>query len=110
MRCRVGRTPPPARVYPPHCRRGRATARQRRAPAPAAHLTRGCASHRLVQWRELGLDRGAARLEEGRQHQRAAKLARRLVDRKAWLIGRDLEQDAVRLAEIDRAKVIPVLL
>src|SRR5216684_1201062 len=42
----------------------------------------------------------------GRQLQRRAERVGRLVDREPWLIGRDLEEDAARLAEINRAEVL----
>jgi len=52
----------------------------------------------------------AARLQEGRQFERLAERRQRFVDGKARNIGRDLEQDMARLAEIDGAEVVAVLL
>src|SRR5712692_5379032 len=42
----------------------------------------------------------------GRQLQRRAERVGRLVDREPRLIGRDLEEDAARLAEINRTEVL----
>src|SRR5437763_3459718 len=47
----------------------------------------------------------APHLKPGRQAQRAAKLLGRLVDGEAGSVGRDLEQDAARLAIVDRLEV-----
>src|SRR5437763_8001859 len=43
-----------------------------------------------------------------RQHQMRAKLAWRFVSREAGWVGRDLEQDPARLAEVDRVEILPV--
>ena len=50
----------------------------------------------------ISLRRG---FEERRQHQLLAELVHRLVGREARAVGRDLEQDAVRLAEIEAAEI-----
>src|SRR5688572_14081662 len=47
-------------------------------------------------------------LEEGRDRQLLAQVLERLVDREAGRAGRDLEQHAARLAEVDRAEVVAV--
>src|ERR1700722_13945045 len=52
-----------------------------------------------------GLDRCAARLQERRQRQFFAERFHRLVGGEARSVGRDLEQDAVGLAEIQAAKI-----
>src|SRR6187551_3778572 len=51
------------------------------------------------------LDRRPSRLQERRQRQPLAQRLHRLVGRKAWAIRRDLEQDAVGLAEIEAAEI-----
>src|SRR6266851_3650060 len=50
-------------------------------------------------------DLRAARLEERRQSEFLAELLHRLVAGKAGTVGGDLEQDAVRLAEIEAAEI-----
>ena len=47
----------------------------------------------------------AARLQERRQRQRLAERVQRLVGGEAGAVGGDLEQDAVRLAEIEAAEI-----
>src|SRR4051812_39766959 len=54
---------------------------------------------------QSGLDLGAPRLEEWRQRQCFAERFHRFVGRKSRAVGGDLEQDAVRLAEIQAAKI-----
>src|SRR5687767_1753545 len=51
------------------------------------------------------LDRRALRLEERRQRQPLAELVHRLVGVEARAVGRQLEQDAVGLPEIETAKI-----
>src|SRR5882757_7776417 len=51
------------------------------------------------------LDLGAPRLEKRRQRESFAQRLHRLVGSKARAVGRDLEQDAVGLAEIEAAKI-----
>src|SRR6266568_9028811 len=53
-------------------------------------------------------DLGAARLQEWGQREFLAELFHRLVGGKAGAVGGDLEQDAVRLAEIKAAEIKPV--
>ncbi len=65
--------------------------------APASRLC----SRNSLQRLEPGLDLLAPVFEERRQHQFVAELVERLVHRKARALGCDLEQDAVRLAEIE---------
>src|ERR1700733_11559373 len=52
----------------------------------------------------------ATRLEKAWQLQIPTKGLDRLVDRKSWNIGRDLEQYPAGLAEVDRAEILAVLL
>ena len=49
-------------------------------------------------------------LEEARQLQRLAERGQRLVGSEARIVGRDLEQDATGLAEVDRAEIVAILL
>src|SRR5262245_43517467 len=65
-------------------------------------------SPELSQRRKRGLDLGAARLVPGRQLERGAERLLGLVDGEARAVGRDLEQDAARLAEIDRVEIVAV--
>src|SRR5204863_4414843 len=51
------------------------------------------------------LDLRAPRLEERRQRQLLPQRRHRFVGRKAGAVGRDLEQDAIGLAEIQAAKI-----
>ena len=55
-----------------------------------------------------GLDLGSARFQERRQRELLAERLHRLVGGKAGAVGGDLEQDAVRLAEIKTAEIEPV--
>ena len=50
----------------------------------------------------------ALSLQERRQHQALAELVERLVDRETGPVGGDLEQYAVRLAEIERLEPVAV--
>ena len=59
----------------------------------------------LLQRLQACLDLGALVLEEGRQRQAFAERLHRLVDGKARSVRGDLEQDAIRLAEIERAEI-----
>src|SRR5215213_7095347 len=52
-----------------------------------------------------GLDRRTARLQKRRQRQLFAERLHRLVGRKTRAVGRDLEQNAVGLAEIQAAEI-----
>src|ERR1700688_1240026 len=54
------------------------------------------------------LDLGAARLQKRRQRQFFAERFHRLVGSETRPVGGDLEQDAVRLAEIKASKIEPV--
>src|SRR5258708_7372639 len=54
------------------------------------------------------LDRGPPWLEKRRQREFLAERVHRLVAGKARAVGCDLEQDAVRLAEIEAAEIEPV--
>jgi hypothetical protein len=63
-----------------------------------------------IENRQHALDLLATRFEKLRQLQIPTKGLDRLVDRKSRKIGRDLEQNAARLAEVDRAEVLTVLL
>ena len=72
-----------------------------RCADPTAHVT---SPDRL----QPGLDLRAARLQKWRQRQFFAKRFHRLVGGKAGAVGGDLEQDAVRLAEIKTTKIKPV--
>src|SRR5690606_40201285 len=92
-----------------------------RAAADGGRVTKFCAaairgrgarrhSGGHLQGRQLGLDPGAARLQERRQLERGAQRRLWLIDREAGPVGGDLEQDAARLEEIDRPEVLPVLL
>src|SRR5436190_16086780 len=55
-----------------------------------------------------GFDLGAARLQERRQREFFAERCHRLVGGESGAVGGDLEQDAVRFAEIKTAKIKPV--
>src|SRR5262249_50733755 len=66
------------------------------------------ASRRLLQRRQRRFDLLAPRLEEARKLQRLAERVDGLVDRKARIIGRNLEQHSARLAEIDRPEILPI--
>ena len=57
--------------------------------------------HRL----QPGLDLLALAFQERRQRKLLAELVHRLVGGEARAVGRDLEQDAIRLAEIERAEI-----
>jgi hypothetical protein len=57
--------------------------------------------NRRLQRLQASLDFRPSRYQERRQHQAYAQLIERLVDRKAGTVGGNLEQDAVRLAEIE---------
>src|ERR1700737_4850237 len=59
----------------------------------------------LSQRLQPGLDLRAARFQKRRQRQFFAKRFHRLVGREAGPVGGDLEQDAVRLAEIKTSKI-----
>src|SRR5258707_10215293 len=59
---------------------------------------------------QRGFDFSAAGFEESWQLEFGSQVFHRFIDRKARLIGRDLEQNAARLAEIDGAEILPVLL
>src|SRR6185295_4171618 len=50
------------------------------------------------------------RLEKRRQLEALAQVRKRLIDRKAGLVGGDLEQHPAGLAEIDRPEVLAILL
>src|SRR4051812_29348448 len=63
---------------------------------------------RISQRLQPGLDLRAPRLQERRQRQPLAELFQRLVGGEARPVGRDLEQDAVRLAEIETAEIVAV--
>ena len=54
------------------------------------------------------LDLCPARLQKRRQRQMLAELVHRFICRKARTVRRDLEQDAVRLSEVERAEVEPL--
>src|SRR2546423_14840252 len=56
-------------------------------------------------WRQDLVELVAPHLEPGRQAERGAELFGWLVDGEARAVGRDLEQDATRFAEIDRLEV-----
>ncbi len=51
------------------------------------------------------LDGRPLRLQEGRQRQALAEVLRILVEGEAGPVGRNLEEDAARLAEVDRAEL-----
>src|SRR5262245_28067608 len=63
-----------------------------------------------VDLRQCCLDPVTARLEKPRQLQGLAERVGRLVDGKSWIVGGDLEQDAVRLAKVDGPEIVAVLL
>ena len=58
--------------------------------------------------RQPSLDVLALRLEPGRQLETGAKLAEVFIGHEPRAVGRNLEQHAAGLSEIDRAKVLPV--
>src|SRR5204862_1848509 len=60
---------------------------------------------RVGKRRKDGLDRRAQVLVVGRKRELLAEVRERLVDREAGADGRDLEQHAARLAEVDRLEV-----
>src|SRR5204862_3540686 len=60
---------------------------------------------RVGKRRKDGLDRRAQVLVVGRKRELLAEVLERLVDREAGADGRDLEQHAARLAEVDRLEV-----
>src|ERR1035437_4538956 len=78
-----------------------------RAPRSRRDEAEGWAD-RLPDRLQPGFDLRLPRLQERRQRQLLAELIHRLVRRKTWSVGGDLEQDAVRLAEIKAAKIEPV--
>src|SRR5689334_14071943 len=61
-----------------------------------------------VDRREIRDDFSSVRLEERRQHDLLAECALILVDREAWSVRRDLEQNSVRLTEVQASKPIAV--
>src|SRR6202034_1477118 len=63
---------------------------------------------RGLQFGQHRFDLLAPRLEKWRQLQIVAERFDRLVDGKTRNIGRDLEQDAAGLAEVNRAEILPV--
>src|SRR5262245_29404875 len=65
----------------------------------------GAGRARIRQRREQRLDLLAQVLEVRRQRQALAQSLERLVGREPGADGRDLEQDAARLAEVDRLEV-----
>src|SRR5262249_31160903 len=65
-------------------------------------------SFNLLDQRKRGLDLAATRLQKAWKLELAPEAFHRLVHREAGLVGRDLEQDSARLAEIHRAEVIAV--
>src|SRR6266702_3089469 len=68
-------------------------------------LRRDDVCRRSPQRLQPRLDLSAARLQERRQRQLLAERLDRLVGGKARTVGRDFEQDAVRLAEIKAAEI-----
>src|SRR3984893_8820158 len=69
-----------------------------------------CCSCGLLQRRQRRLDFLAARFQETRQLEVTAERGYRLVDGETGVVGRDLEEDAAGLAEVDRAEVLTILL
>ena len=57
---------------------------------------------------QAGFDLGAVGLEEGRQRESLAEVRRVLVGGEAGAVGGDLEEDAARLAEVERLEVVAV--
>src|SRR5919204_6209287 len=66
-------------------------------PRPGLPRVRKRGEHRLEALAQV--------LEGGRQREPLAEVLRRLVGREAGAEGGDLEEDAARLAEVDRAEV-----
>ena len=100
------------RACPRRWRRGRAACTRRRARlcsgAPAVSMIRHhatCSSG--GSFASISARRGSRK--RGSFSARPEAL-RRLVHREARIVGRDLEQHAARLAEIDRAEIVAVLL
>src|SRR6516164_11448473 len=58
-----------------------------------------------LDYRKDFFDLLSLRFQPGRQHQCFAQRILRLVDRKSWRIGGELEENASWLKEIDRAKI-----
>src|SRR4249919_4070847 len=87
--------------------RGAAAFRDLRAAGIRASADSGLAP-RVWKWREDRLDLGAQVLERRREDELFAEVLRILVEGEAWAEGRDLEEDPVRLAEIDRAEPEPI--
>src|SRR3984893_491149 len=69
-----------------------------------------CCSCGLLQRRQHRLDFLATRFQETRQLEVTAEGGYRLVDGETGVVGRDLEEDATGLAEVDRAEVLTILL
>ena len=66
---------------------------------------------RISRWSQgfqPGLDLRAALFQKGWQGEALAECLHRLVDIETGTIGRDFDEDAVRLAEIQRAEVMAV--
>src|SRR5882757_5401839 len=63
-----------------------------------------------LQGLQPGLNLLALAFQERRQHQSLAEFVERLVNRETRTVGGDLEQNAVRLAKIQRVKPIAVYL
>ena len=70
--------------------------------------SRSAHSRRAAQHRQRRFDLRAVRLEPGREHERLAQMVERLVGGEARPFGRELEQHAARLEEVDRLEPEPV--
>src|SRR4029077_13774629 len=110
---RAASTPPSASRRrsrpPPRARRRRAPhalarSHRRGRSAPGRRLLRYPVRSGIRKRRENRLDPLAQVLERRRQDELLAEVRRILVRREAGPEGRDLEQDAARLAEVDRAE------
>src|SRR6266849_3606357 len=76
--------------------------------ARAARGTRDDEAWTSLQGRQRALDLGAPFFVPRRQLERGAEARLGLVEREARILGRDLEQHAAGLAEIDRAEIAAV--
>ena len=87
---------------------GRCSPTSRRSSGNSTGSDGGLAPATFSRSARARLDRRAPALEEGRQRQPLAERLQRLVDGEAGAVGGDLEEDAVRLAEVERAEVVAV--